>query len=267
MKTFTIQHSTTYNYDYSPLWVIHKVALTPQNNKRQNVIEWNLIVKGGNIELTSNDHFGNIINLVKSKNKSISITAYGTVNIKDDSGITGHEKSLIPIDCYLNHTVFTKPGKNIFKLIQTIEKNIDTPLVLFHKISHLIKNSVIYKKNKTNTNTSAEDACEIGYGVCQDHTHILISVARELGYPARYVSGYMNLNNSEKIEASHAWAEIFFNDLGWVGYDVSNGISPNENYIFLSRGFDYNDVAPIKGVKIGISKEKLSTGITIKENQ
>ena len=60
-----------------------------------------------------NDHF-EIINLVKSKNKRISITAYGTVNIIDDSGITGHEKSLIPIDCYLNHTVFTKPGKNIF---------------------------------------------------------------------------------------------------------------------------------------------------------
>ena len=69
MKTFTIQHSTTYNYDYSPLWVIHKVALTPQNNKRQTVLDWNLIVKGGNIELTSSDHFGNIINLVKSKNK------------------------------------------------------------------------------------------------------------------------------------------------------------------------------------------------------
>ena len=43
------------------------------------------------------------------------------------------------------------------------------------------------------------NACEIGYGVCQDHTHILISVARELGFPARYVSGYMNLNNSREL--------------------------------------------------------------------
>ena len=95
--------------------------------------------KGGNIELTSSDHFGNIINLVKSKNKRISITAYGTVNIKDDStGITGHRK-VSSIDCYLNHTVFTKPGKNIFKLIQRIKKNIDTPLILFHKISDHIK--------------------------------------------------------------------------------------------------------------------------------
>ena len=50
MKTFTIQHSTTYNYDYSPLWVIHKVALTPQNNKRQTVLDWNLIVKGGDYQ-------------------------------------------------------------------------------------------------------------------------------------------------------------------------------------------------------------------------
>ena len=43
MKTFTIQHSTIYNYDYSPLWVIHKVA-NPQNNKDKVLMD--LIVKG-----------------------------------------------------------------------------------------------------------------------------------------------------------------------------------------------------------------------------
>ena len=32
---------------------------------------------------------------------------------------------------------------------------------------------------------------EIGAGVCQDHVHAFTSVARLLGYSARYVSGYL----------------------------------------------------------------------------
>jgi len=70
-----------------------------------------------------------------------------------------------------------------------------------------------------------------GQGVCQDHTHIFISAARELGYPARYISGYLMMNDRIDQEASHAWAEAYVEGLGWVGFDVSNGISPDERYV------------------------------------
>ena len=34
-------------------------------------------------------------------------------------------------------------------------------------------------------------------GVCQDQAHIMISAAKALGIPARYVSGYMHKNQND----------------------------------------------------------------------
>ena len=58
-------------------------------------------------------------------------------------------------------------------------------------------------------------------------------------------------------------SKVFFKNIGWVGYDVSNGIAPDSNYILIAKGFDFNDVVPVKGVKIGISKEVMKTNIII----
>ena len=74
---------------------------------------------------------------------------------------------------------------------------------------------------------TAEQAVNIGFGVCQDHTHIFISVARLLGFPARYVSGHLFSSEAKSISASHAWAEAFVDSIGWIGFDISNGISPD----------------------------------------
>ena len=58
-------------------------------------------------------------------------------------------------------------------------------------------------------------------GVCQDQAHIMISAARYLGIPSRYVNGYMHKNrNDSEFQATHAWAELYINKLGWVGFDL-----------------------------------------------
>ena len=107
---------------------------------------------------------------------------------------------------------------------------------------------VPYRAGLTNPATSAENAFEIGGGVCQDHTHIFISAARLLGYPARYISGYLLTGDRLEQNATHAWAEVFLQSLGWVGFDVSNGISPSEAYVPIAVGLDYCDAAPVSGI-------------------
>ena len=73
---------------------------------------------------------------------------------------------------------------------------------------------------------------------------------------------------SDKIvqEASHAWAEVHLDGLGWVGFDISNGISPDEKYIKLATGFDYHDVVPLSGIRHGSGNEKLITSILLLNN-
>src|SRR3546814_6519842 len=66
-------------------------------------------------------------------------------------------------------------------------------------------------------------------GVCQDHAHIFIAAMRHLGHPARYVSGYLMMNDRTRQDATHGWAEAHFEHIGWIGFDVSNGHSPDRS--------------------------------------
>ena len=75
------------------------------------------------------------------------------------------------------------------------------------------------------------------------------------------------LNNTNIQEASHAWAEVYIENLGWVGFDISNGISPDDKYVKLAVGFDYLDVIPISGIRVGNSDEEIETKIIIESKQ
>ena len=105
----------------------------------------------------------------------------------------------------------------------------------------------------------------LGAGVCQDHAHVFISAARLLGHPARYVSGYLMMDDRTHQEATHAWAEVLIEDLGWVGFDVSNGISPDERYVRIATGLDYREAAPISGIRFGTGEERLHVSIQVQQ--
>ena len=138
-------------------------------------------------------------------------------------------------------------------------------LNILHELSKRILFNIKYLKGKTDISTTAEMAMEIGAGVCQDHVHAFIAVARLLGFSARYVSGYLLMQGNKIQNASHAWAEVHIDGLGWVGFDISNGISPNDHYVKLATGFDYSDVIPLSGVRFGNGKEQIATRIMISQ--
>jgi transglutaminase-like putative cysteine protease len=66
-------------------------------------------------------------------------------------------------------------------------------------------------------------------------------------------------------DASHAWAEAHVVDIGWVGFDVSNGISPDERYVRIATGLDYRDAAPISGMRYGDSAESMMVSIQVEQ--
>ena len=77
----------------------------------------------------------------------------------------------------------------------------------------------------------AAEAFAEGRGVCQDHAHIFIGAARNLGLPARYVTGYLVTGDGASSTAAHAWAEALVPDLGWVGFDPANCKCPTDHYV------------------------------------
>ena len=106
--------------------------------------------------------------------------------------------------------------------------------------------------------TTAEEAAANGKGVCQVHAHIFIAAARAADIPARYVSGYLMMNDRVEQEATHAWAEAHIDGLGWVGFDIANGISPDPRYVRVATGRDFRDAAPLIVHTFGSTEQVLT---------
>jgi transglutaminase-like putative cysteine protease len=66
-------------------------------------------------------------------------------------------------------------------------------------------------------------------------------------------------------DAGHAWAEAHLEGLGWVGFDVSNGMSPDDTYVRLASGLDYRQTAPVSGMRLGNAQESMIVSLQIQQ--
>ena len=73
------------------------------------------------------------------------------------------------------------------------------------------------------------------------------------------------MNDRVEQDATHAWAEAHIDGLGWVGFDVSNGVSPDERYVRLAVGRDARDAAPISGLRVGNADETLIVSLQVQQ--
>lgn len=257
-----ISHTTEYHYDDPVQYSLQRLRLTPKNQPGQIVHDWRTTVTGARQEAGYTDHFGNHVDLVSTDGEQVSIRilAEGEVETEDRAGVFGVHQGFVPLWLYLRETPLTKPGKLVRDLARSAGG--DSELARMHALMAAVHEAVAYKPGETAADTTAEQALEKKRGVCQDHAHILLSAARHLGIPARYVSGYLLMDEPEQT-ASHAWAEMHLKGLGWVGFDAANKICPDARYVRLSTGLDYKDAAPVSGMVIGKAEETMRVSITV----
>jgi len=138
----------------------------------------------------------------------------------------------------------------------------------------LIHNTFRYQKGATHVHSSVADCLETRAGVCQDFSHLLISLLRARGVPARYVSGYLvprqtadDRGAMERVIgglASHAWVQMYAPDTGWMGLDPTVGDFIEAQHIRVAYGRDYGDVPPVRGVYKGHAGQSLSVDVLMR---
>ncbi|EDQ32047.1 Transglutaminase-like enzyme, putative cysteine protease [Hoeflea phototrophica DFL-43] len=260
-----ISHVTDYTYAQPVRYALQRLRLTPQNSPLQTVSSWNTEVDGGSVEARYIDHYGNVVELVSASRdtEAISVVASGVVETYDKIGVFGPHKGYMPLWLYQRESPLTKPGKTIRELARGIEKG--EPLDQLHSLKTALHKAMSYVPGATQTQTLAEDALASGQGVCQDHAQTFVAAARLMSFPARYVSGYLMMEETVNQAASHAWAEAHVDGLGWVGFDPANDISPDHRYVHIAYGLDYRDAAPISGIRTGFGEEQLAVRITVEQ--
>jgi transglutaminase-like putative cysteine protease len=250
-----IRHVTRYRFDAPPTQGLQRLRLMPKSSHGQSIAEWAMDLDGARVEAAYDDHNANRVTLISvlPGTTDLSISCTGVVDTADRSGIVGKHCGPLPLWAFTCQTALTRAGPRLKALTAAVEREQGggEPLALMHALSAAVLDTIAYAPGHTDAATPAEEAMTLAKGVCQDHAHVFIGAARLMGFPARYVSGYLMMNDRIDQEAGHGWAEVHVEGLGWVGFDVSNGISPDARYVRVASGRDYAEAAPITGISFG----------------
>jgi transglutaminase-like putative cysteine protease len=262
-----IAHTTRYAFSQPVARGLQRLRLTPKCTQGQKVLDWKMRLSGARVEVEYDDHNHNRTTLVSVEpgTSLVEVHCEGLVATANNSGVIGQLSGYMPLWAFLGQSPLTRPGPRMRAIIAALDAPRGDRLALLHALSRLVLEQVVYAPGETAAHTSGEEAAALGMGVCQDHAHIFIGAARALGVPARYVAGYLMMEDRIDQEAGHAWVEAHVEHLGWVGFDVSNGISPDERYVRVATGRDHSEAAPVTGMSWGPGESLLEVRLAVEQ--
>jgi transglutaminase-like putative cysteine protease len=262
-----ISHATTYSYQGTPSVVTQVLRLTPRGHDGQHVVAWRIDMSNDCLLHQHEDSFGNIIHSFTAEGpfNELTVAVEGSVDTQDMGGLVRNAVERFPPQLFLRETPLTQPDSEIVDFAKTVRAatNGDT-LALLHAMMTALNREIAFDTDPTHAATTAAEAFALRRGVCQDLTHIFVAATRALGIPARYIGGHFHRADGVTAqEAGHAWAEAHIEDLGWVGFDPTNGICTTDAHVRIAVGLDYLGAAPVRGTRYGGSGETLKVAVRV----
>lgn len=205
------------------------------------------------------DGFGNTtaIGCIKEAHSYFSFEVEGVAFVKN---ATRPIEDFDGIDAiYRYPTPLTMSDDAIKEFLTRLQITKEDGLQGLIRLNEAVSSYIKYCPGATGIFTTAAQAFGQRKGVCQDETQILLSMARLLGYPARYVSGMM-LGEG----ATHAWAEIGVGEQ-WIGFDPTNCCLVDDRYLCFAHGRDYADCPVEKGIFTGVTSQSQQIFVSVNE--
>ena len=288
MNRYHLVHATEFRYDGPVSESYNEVRLRPIHDEMQSCLSFRLVTNPASRGTSYRDAFGNWVHQfnILPEHHHLKIEAESVVLAHDVAsppigGVRLSELERYTQDLQEGYLDFLVPSgyvphvAQLDELIETASRSGDGTISGFvYAASDLIHQRFRYEKGTTHVNSSIEDSLSLGAGVCQDFAHLLLGVVRKRGLPARYVSGYLVPEGAASPDAklqeviggyaSHAWAEVYLPDFGWMGLDPTLGQPLGLQHIRVAYGRDYGDVAPVRGVYKGHAGQRLSVDVRVR---
>jgi len=261
-----IVHRRRYRYIGPIAETVMEVRLRPMDGNGQRCLDFRLELSHGVKARTYVDGFGNHVhyfNLVRP-HTGMSVISRSTVETGLDFDENPGEELV------QDFFRFRSPVKDIEGVRELARRHaIEDPTSpesverALDELTATISREFTYDTTVTNVYSVVDDVLTLKAGVCQDFAHLFLAVARAMGVPARYVSGYIHLakRGNKATAASHAWAEAWVAGRGWIGFDATHPVRTTPHHVRLAVGRDYTDAAPTRGVYVGSAVSTMSISV------
>lgn len=275
-----LEHRTSYTFDRLVELYPHVVRLRPAPHSRTPIEAYSLQVEPADHFINwQQDAFGNFLARLVFPNRASSLTI--TV------GLIADLKVINPFDFFIEEWAETVPfvypralaedlkpylrpvdeagaGTGPGELVEAWVKNFHVPdgtrtIDFLVALNRAVNADVGYSVRMEPGVQTPDHTLRTAIGSCRDSAWLLVSILRQLGYAARFVSGYLVQLTSD-VEALdgpsgpaadftdlHAWTEVYVPGAGWIGLDPTSGLFAGEGHIPLSATPHPESAAPITG--------------------
>ena len=290
-----LEHRTSYTFDRLVQIYPHVVRLRPAPHSRTPIEAYSLDVEPADHFINwQQDAFGNFLARLVFPNRTRSLTI--TV------GLIADMKVINPFDFFIEEYAETFPftypkaladdlkpylrpvdegveGSGPGELVTAWVRNFSVipgmrTIDFLVALNRAVNADVGYSVRMEPGVQTPDFTLRSGIGSCRDSAWLLVSVLRQLGLAARFVSGYLvQLTSDVKaldgpsgpsadFTDLHAWAEVYIPGAGWMGLDATSGLFAGEGHIPLSATPHPASSAPITGAT-GFAEAKLDFSNTV----
>ncbi|MFE4458053.1 DUF2126 domain-containing protein [Nocardia tengchongensis] len=276
----SLEHRTTYSFDHPVRVHPHVVRLRPAPHTRTTIEAYSMRVTPGNHWVNwQQDAFGNFLARLifhePTPELSITIGLIADMDAINPFDFFVEEQSehfpfgyapqlAADLEAYLRPVDEGESGSGPSGLVRDWVRR-HTPrdrprtIEFLIAVNQALRQDVAYTIRLEPGVQTPAHTLRTGLGSCRDSAWLLVSILREFGLAARFVSGYLiqlaqdvpSLDGPSGPPADftdlHAWTEVFLPGAGWVGLDPTSGLFAGEGHIPLAATPHPVSSAPITG--------------------
>jgi transglutaminase-like putative cysteine protease len=264
----SVEHQTIFTYDRPVRESVGELRLYPRDEAGQHCLNFRLTTEPQTAINVLADRFGNSVHAysVLPAHSRLVVNATSLVETSPVSLIATPPLTLLQRHDFLSASPYVPADAELAAFARTHAPLDGTAEQIALALSAAIYEQLDYQPGSTDISTTAAAVLAGRRGVCQDFAHLLIALCRSLGLPARYISGYLYDAKLRPgaIVASHAWAEVFLDERGWLGLDPTHNRVIGPDYVRVAVGRDYADATPARGVFRGGAHETLEVQVRVR---
>ena len=291
---FEIVHITDYGYQYAAAEAYLEARLTPPDLPTQTVKSRRLIIDPATKVSGYLDYYGNAVEFFSLPYRHRSLVITSKMEIQTRPPV--QPETALEVSIQEARQIVASAPADIFDYLQPTEVVVPTRdarewvrryLAGGRSLGEALEalNLAVYQhftfaSGSTTNSTPLRTIWQQKKGVCQDFTHIMLSVLRLAGLPSRYVCGYIEAVAPPSAAAdnaigragrtlvgaiaTHAWVEVLVPGMQWVALDPTNRQWCGERHIKVSHGRDFRDATPLRGTFKGTGKQNMKVKVFVK---
>jgi YD repeat-containing protein len=267
MSRFSIRHETLYEYDRPVRFGAHRLLVRPRDSHAIRLLSAQLTLSPPGETRWTLDALGNSVCHFTPKGEARRLSIISELTLERFPAPLAllpvrDPRSATPVDYAFEDRMLLGPymapaaadAAGLLPWVRGLLGPAGEPAMDFLlRLNGTIHEAFAYREREAEGVQSPAETLRLSSGSCRDYAWLMVEALRHLGYAARFVTGYLYSPGAavRGAGATHAWAQVFLPDLGWLEFDPTNAVAESPDLIPVAVARIPEEAAPVSGTLCG----------------